>query len=181
MENHPEPTEWVELYGDALYSYAYYKTSDREQANDAIQETFLRGIRKLEGFENRSHIKTWLTGILKNVLHESNRRKNLENLTASSAREENNTLDLSDLKALAPDIAIERSEFWQAVDVCLAKMPPQMAKIFSDKEIEGRSTSEISSELEVTPNSVWVTLHRARLFLRKCLVLLGVCKNQDPS
>ena len=59
---------WVELYSDQLYTWAYYKTSDRETAGDLVQETFLAAVHSFEKFESRSEPKTWLFSLLKNKI-----------------------------------------------------------------------------------------------------------------
>lgn len=57
MKNEMETTEnatiksWVELYSDQLYTWAYFKTSDKETAEDLVQETFLAAVRSFQKFE----------------------------------------------------------------------------------------------------------------------------------
>ncbi len=59
---------WVGMYSDHLYSWAYYKTSNKETAEDLVQETFLAAVRSFEKFEGKSDPKTWLLSILKNKI-----------------------------------------------------------------------------------------------------------------
>ncbi|MDZ7646527.1 MAG: RNA polymerase sigma factor [Cytophagales bacterium] len=59
-------TQWVNQYGDALYSWAFHKTIDEAIAQDLVQETFIAAYQKLDTFKNASSPKTWLFGILKN-------------------------------------------------------------------------------------------------------------------
>ena len=53
-------TSWVEEYGDELYSWAYYKTSSNEIAEDLVQETFLSAHKNIASFKQESNPKTWL-------------------------------------------------------------------------------------------------------------------------
>jgi RNA polymerase sigma factor (sigma-70 family) len=55
---------WVALYTDALYEWAFYKLSDDEGAKDIVQETFITAFEKIDGFEGKSNPKTWLFSIL---------------------------------------------------------------------------------------------------------------------
>ena len=120
MATFPEPSEWVDRYGDALYSFAYFQTGDRSEAEDVVQETFLRGIRKLSTFEESSSLKTWLTGILKNVIRERARQKGREiGSLGGDATEVNAMLSIPELQALPPDQVVEKNEFWEAVNTCL--------------------------------------------------------------
>ena len=61
-----EVDQWVERYGDYLYRYALMRLRDPGTAEDAVQETFLAGIKHLEKFDGRVDVKYWLRGILKN-------------------------------------------------------------------------------------------------------------------
>jgi len=54
---------------------------------------------------------------------------------------------------------------------CLSRLPLKVAQSFVMREIDGVSSEEICKDLGVTPNNVWVMLHRARMALRRCLEL----------
>ncbi len=60
-----DPEQWVDLYGDYLFRYALMRLRDHEAARDAVQETFLAGIKSLDRFDGRVAFKFWLRGILK--------------------------------------------------------------------------------------------------------------------
>ena len=164
------PNEWVDRYGDALYSYAFSRTNDSNAASDAVQETFLRALRKLPSFENRSSLKTWLTGILKNVLFEYSRQIDKQHKKLTST--ENSPLSQSELQILSPDEAIQRSEFWEVVEHCLEKLPAKGARIFWESEVEHRPIKEIAQQLETSPNSISAQIYRARKFMRICMTSL---------
>ena len=55
-------------------------------------------------------------------------------------------------------------------------LKPDMAQVFSLREVAGLETEEICKELDITPTNCWVLLHRARLFMRQCLELNGFTK-----
>lgn len=166
----PDPETWVDLYGDALYSYAFFRTKNSEAASDAVQETFLRALRKQSTFEGRSSIKTWLTGILRNVLFEHSRQNHRKAATLTST--ESPPLTFSEILSLPPDEAIQRSEFWETLETCLARLPSTSAKIFWESEVEHRPAREIAAEHETSPNNISAQLYRARKLIRKCMTLL---------
>ncbi|HEU5238738.1 MAG TPA: sigma factor-like helix-turn-helix DNA-binding protein, partial [Pyrinomonadaceae bacterium] len=64
---------------------------------------------------------------------------------------------------------LESSEFWGTFDRCLKRLSPQMAAAFTLREIDGLSSEEICEILNVTPNNLWVILHRSRAKLRHFL------------
>lgn len=177
-KRHPGPSEWVETYSESLYSFAFFRTRSRDKAEDAVQETFFRGIRKFDTFEGKSTVKTWLTGILKNVLQERFREEKRKR--AEMQLFEPQGLNLMDLKVVSPDRAVEHAEFWDVVGSCLARLPKKTADIFWAKEVEGLSTAKIVADQGVTSSNVWVSMHRARSFLRGCLDLMfGRRKNKQ--
>lgn len=55
---------WVEAYSDKLYSWALYKTKNKETAEDLVQDTFVIAFQSFNKFEGKSDPKTWLYGIL---------------------------------------------------------------------------------------------------------------------
>ena len=59
---------WVNQYSDALFSWAYYKTSSKETAEDLVQDTFLAAYHKIDSFKGNSQPKTWLFSILNNKI-----------------------------------------------------------------------------------------------------------------
>ena len=67
-EKHRLISDWVQQYGDQLYSWAYYRTSDEALSADLVQETFLSAFQHYERFRASSSPKTWLFSILKNNL-----------------------------------------------------------------------------------------------------------------
>ncbi|MEM7385214.1 MAG: sigma-70 family RNA polymerase sigma factor [Verrucomicrobiota bacterium] len=176
---YPPPDEWVDRFGDSLYAFAFQKTADRHSAEEAVQETFLRGMKKLDSFEGRSSLKTWLTGILINVVRENSRLS--ERLSLIPISNEESPMTLKDLRQLPPDEAIERSEFWEMVDHCLEQLPVKTAGIFWDKEVEGKPTQEIAQEWNTTGNNIWVTLHRARKYMQECMAAAAEWfRGKDP-
>ena len=68
-----------------------------------------------------------------------------------------------------PDDATEQSEFWDVLQACLENVPEGAREAYIDREIHGQSTKEICDAQGITPNNLWVILHRVRKSLRKCL------------
>lgn len=63
-----DPTEWVDLYGDLLMSYAVARLRKQDLAEDMVQETFLAAWKRRQEFEQRSKFSTWLIAILRNKI-----------------------------------------------------------------------------------------------------------------
>ena len=59
---------WVDNYTDILFSFAFYKTGNREEAEDLVQDTFLSAYKSRETYNGSASEKTWLMAILKNKI-----------------------------------------------------------------------------------------------------------------
>jgi RNA polymerase sigma-70 factor (ECF subfamily) len=183
------PEAWVGLYGDLLFGYAYSRTKNRHMAEEVVQETFARGVRRISSFNKDSSVKTWLFGILRNVLRE-NARNTMS--TEVFEEEEGGGIDFASgaggigaLRSLSPIEAVQRLEFWEVVQSCLAHLPTKTAAVFWEKEVVGASTAAIADAEGITSGNVWVRLHRARGFLQECLAgmlkLGGAKKEKDNN
>jgi RNA polymerase sigma-70 factor (ECF subfamily) len=64
---------------------------------------------------------------------------------------------------------LESREFWEVLEHCLSQLPPQMSIAFTLREIDGLTSDEICEILSVSPNNLWVLLHRSRTKLRQLL------------
>lgn len=176
-----EPQDWVEKHGDYLYRSALLRVRNDTVAEEVVQETFLAALQAKERFAGQSSERTWLVGIMKHKIMDHFRR---------SAREQTDPVedvagrDLQDPfdeeghwrqgaagpKAWAdPSGALDRQQFWQALKVCLGKLPPRAANVFTLREIDDVPSEEICATMSISKANLWVMLHRARMQLRKCL------------
>lgn len=181
----PDPSDWVDRYGDALFRYAVIRVGNAETAKDLVQEAFLAAIQGRERFSGRSSPKTWLIGILKHKVVDHFRKTAREgggvDVNAEDAAFGPNgrwRTPPADWKT-DPDAALDRKEFWEALRSCLDRLPPRQAAAFSLRELEGLGTEEICQVFEVTATNVWVLLHRARMALRECLAAGGFSTREE--
>ncbi len=178
------PSAWVEAYGDALFRYAQLRVNNQALAEDLVQETFLAAIKGRAQFRGGSTVKTWLTGILKNKVIDHYRKKNrTESLQAAAAfyEKEEGELFSSDghwnyqsdrLPAdWSPEqvLKTDRREFMASFHACAAKLPERIRQVFILRELEGVSSPEICSQMQISQQNLWTILHRARMALRDCL------------
>lgn len=169
---------WVNLYSDSLYSWAFYKTSDKETAEDLVQETFLAAYQNFEKFGNKSEAKTWLFSILKNKIADHFRKsfRNSENATVSF----NNFFDRNGDWIIEqrpqnwePEEGhlLDNFDFQETLRNCLDKLPEQWNSSVTLKFMEEKESNEICQELSISTTNFWQIIHRAKLQLRKCLEL----------
>jgi RNA polymerase sigma-70 factor (TIGR02943 family) len=178
---------WVEEYADKMYSWAYYKTSSKETAEDLVQDTFLSAYTNLSGFKGESNPKTWLFSILNNKISDFYRKKLrtptiLEQLQSDQSADHifSVTFDNNDNweKEQKPqgwgkdeENMLDNNEFNDVLQECLKKLPAQWLSAVELKYIQGKKGEEICQELGIAATNYWQILHRAKLQLRKCLEL----------
>jgi RNA polymerase sigma-70 factor (ECF subfamily) len=68
-----------------------------------------------------------------------------------------------------PAEMLEQKQFWDVLKRCLGELPLRMAQVFTLREVDDVSSEEICTMLGITPNNLWVLLHRSRKHLRRCL------------
>jgi RNA polymerase sigma-70 factor (ECF subfamily) len=162
--------EFEQLYhrhGRRLFGLAWQITGRRADAEDAVQETFLRALRALGAYEERSRAGPWLTRILVNVVRERGRRH-----THYRERVEPDLVALAPPavdSAPTPDLAIEHSEKLRAVQIGLAGIPGTFREVLVLRHFEERSTAEVASILDLPEATVRTRLKRARDMLVRAL------------
>ena len=174
-----DPEKWLEEHGDYLTGYAVFRVRDQIAAEDLVQETFLAAFRGKERFQGKSSERTWLTAILKNKIYDYYKKRKREIPVSSLLPEDSG--DFFDDKTGwvfsenripewdAPEAAMDREAFYNILHQCLSKLPDSAAQIFISREMEEKSTEEVCEEMDITPNNLWVILHRTRRKLRSCL------------
>ncbi|HEX8920307.1 MAG TPA: RNA polymerase sigma factor [Pyrinomonadaceae bacterium] len=151
-----DETTFRELYRrhtPALYPLALRLTGGSEsEAQDAVQDTWLRACKTLSGFEWRSSFRTWLTGILINRARELNRERQRRN-------EEELLEDFSPPATVQPG---ERLDLEHAI----ARLPPGYRYVLVLHDVEGHTHEEISAQLEISVGTSKSQLYHARKALR---------------
>lgn len=176
---------WVDEYSSDMLSWAFYKTSNKEAAEDLVQETFISAFQAFHTFENKSKPKTWLFSILKNKVIDFH-RKNYKSTVVSADKisEEQSTFLFSYLfdgggewkKERQPKNRTEEAgelldnpEFNQVLITCIQKLPPLWHSAIQLKYLEEKDAGTICQELGVSTTNYWQIIHRAKLQLRECL------------
>ena len=177
------PQQWVTNHADYLYSYAFSRLSEEEQARDLVQETFLAGLEKLHAFEGKSNERTWLTSILKHKIVDVYRKKasGLRAVTETKDAEAAQT-DFFDAVTghwnqehfpheflRQPDGHLLTKEFNNILQQCLQRLPSLWMAVFTMKHLDEAPTGEICRDMKLTTSNFWVIIHRAKVNLRACL------------
>lgn len=158
-----------DLYADRVYRLAAGLLKDEVEADGVVQDTFLRLFERLESFEGRASLGTWLYRVAYNqAIDRLRRRRPTVSLERSGELGLEPPALLADWGAL-PEQALASTEMQAALDRALAALPEAYRAVFMLREIEGLSTEETAAVTGLSPGAVKVRLHRARLFLRERL------------
>ena len=162
----------VKRYDGRLLSIAQNVTHNREDAQDAVQEAFLKVFRRLTQFQEKSQFSTWLIRI---TVNESlmKLRKQRSNREVSIDEDFQNDVDMAPFDVVDwdpnPEELYAASELRDILKRTLQELQPGSRVVFVLRDIEGLSTDETAEVLELTPVAVKARLWRARLQLRERL------------
>ena len=168
---------WVELYADSLYSWTFHKTSNKETAEDLVQETFLAAVQSFEKYKGESNPKTWLFSILNHKIIDFYRKKSsnpitLENDNASVFFDnDEGWKDEKAPKDWQEDDAslLDNEDFNAVLQKCLDALPEKWSMSVKLKYLLGKDNEDICQELGITTTNFWQIVHRAKLQLRNCI------------
>jgi RNA polymerase sigma-70 factor (ECF subfamily) len=156
----------VERYSVRLFQLAYRMTGNQQDAEDIVQETFLKAFRQLTRFESRSAFGTWLHRIAANCAIDSLRRRRPDD---QSMECEPADPDVLPSLATGPDQSCFHSELRVTLEGALQRLTAMERASFVLRHYEGRSIEEISQILRVSPNSTKQGIFRAVQKLRRVL------------
>jgi RNA polymerase sigma-70 factor (ECF subfamily) len=154
-------------YNQRVFRAARSVLRDDAEAQDVVQETFVRAFRHLQDFEERSSVGTWLTRIAVNEAFSRLRRSRLfGSLDSETNQQEGGSYSVESNQPGPEDQASSR-ELRSVLIAAIDSLPEQLRTVFMLREIEGLSTLETSEVLQLSAEAVRVRFHRARLALRR--------------
>ncbi|MCB1070981.1 MAG: sigma-70 family RNA polymerase sigma factor [Verrucomicrobia bacterium] len=179
QHSRPDPETWVDEHGDYLYRVALVRLGSKADAEDAVQETLLAAVKGYDRYDGSSPIRAWLTGILKHKVVDHIRKAS--RMVSTDQFDDEGITDKFIFKAFGipernppdwgfdPRKSFEQKEFMEYLYDCMTELKGPLRQAFILRELEGISTEEICKEIGVTPNNLWVMLHRTRNQLKTCL------------
>ena len=163
-------SELVERHQDKAMTLAMRMLRNREDAEEAVQDAFVRAFRALERFEKRSRFATWLYRILYNVCSTALTKRG-EPLERSFPEwdDEGEEIEIPDFSAI-PDSVVEGEELRQHVVDAMNELPPIYSGITTMFYLDDLSYEEIAQITESPVGTVKARLFRARALLREAIV-----------
>lgn len=160
--------ELVDRHKDKAMTLAMRMLKNREDAEEALQDAFVRAFQALPRFEWKSSFSTWLYRIVYNVCASALARKG-EDLHRSL--DDEGEVDFPELPSdlLPPDAAYESTEFSLAVREEVNRLPAMYGSVFALFILKEMSYEEIVDVTGLSLSAVKVRLFRARALLREAL------------
>ena len=162
----------VEANYELVYRLAIRMLNDPQDAEDVLQETFLKALRGLNNFDGRSSLSTWLYRIATNEALMALRRRKPDMVSTDEPVEteegEQEPVQIVDW-GLLPEEELMSVEAQRYLSEAIDRLSPSLRAVFVLRDIQGLSTQETGEVLNLSETAVKTRLSRARLRLREDL------------
>ncbi|AKF92786.1 RNA polymerase sigma factor [Brevibacillus laterosporus] len=156
-----EIREIYRLYAKEVYQYLYYFTGNRNDAEDLTQEVFLRVIKSLSRFEQRSSMKTWILHIARYVAIDEYRKNRLQTVFGGTL------LKLLPSSVGLPEKELQDKEQRTHFEQAMLSLKPKYRNVIILRGIREYSVKETADILGCSEAKVKVDFHRAMKMLRE--------------
>jgi RNA polymerase sigma-70 factor (ECF subfamily) len=156
-------------YNQCLYRVARSILRNDAEAEDVMQDAYVRAYRYLHQFAGRSAFSTWLTRI---AVHEALERLRLRNRNQQIDEAEESGELIMNIAETSPDPEQRAStaELTQLLEEAVLGLPEQYRAVVMLRDVEELSTSETAAALDLTEQNVKVRLHRGHAMVRGWLL-----------
>ncbi len=163
----------VDAYSIHIYRLALRMLSNPQDAEDVLQETFLKAMRALPNFEGRSSLSTWLYRIAVNEALMLVRKRKPEVSLAPPTEDEDDEDDGAEMQIVdwghLPETELLSGESKRHIDQAVESLPQRLRVVFLLRDVEGLSIEDTAATLGISQAAVKTRLLRARLQLRDSL------------
>ena len=152
-------------YNQRLYRVARAILHDDAEAEDVMQDAYVRAYQNLHQFAGRAPFSAWLTSV---AVHEAIRRLHLRNRNLQLDDTEHNGEPVMNMVETSPDPekSASAAELSQLLEQALLGLPEQYRTVVMLRDVEEMSTSETAAALDLTEDNVKVRLHRGHAMMR---------------
>jgi RNA polymerase sigma-70 factor (ECF subfamily) len=162
----------VQAHYELIYRLAIKMLGNPQDAEDVLQETFIKAYKHVKDFDGRSSLSTWLYRIATNEALMFLRRRTLQIFSLDETIQgddyEIEPLQITDWCCL-PEQELMSDEAQQYLDLAISKLPVGLRLVFVLRDIQGLSTRQTGEVLDLTDTAVKTRLSRARMQLRNDL------------
>jgi len=176
QEGNPHAFELLfEKYRIPLFNFIYRMLSARrEEAEDLLQEIFLKVIRARELYEPRARFSTWLFAITRNhclnFLRSRRYLRQEHSVSSDDCCDEFESTAAETVSGNAgPAEQMEEKEFLELIECAIHRLPDSLREVFLLHSVEGFEHKEVAEILRMNPATVRTNYRRARIALRRTL------------
>ena len=165
---------WYGADAQKLFCTVRRITRNHEDAEDAVQDAFLRAFLHLQSFDGRSTFSTWLTRIgINSALMILRKRRNSREVPAQSSNESDALWEITD-SAPDPEKQYVEKERARLVRKAITNLRPSIRRPLELHQLQGYSLEEMAAEIGVSVPAAKGRLHHARAALRKSRVMRDI-------
>jgi RNA polymerase sigma-70 factor (ECF subfamily) len=161
---------------DSAYNLARWLTRNAHDAEDAVQEAYLRAFRFFDGFRG-DNARAWLLKIVRNTCHTRRHQNHAQQLTTTFDEELHTDLTESQ----SPEKLLLRNADHELLQQALEELPPAFREVLVLLELEGLAYKEIADVVGVPIGTVMSRLARARCRLRESVIRLSTNQHQNVA
>ena len=157
-------------YAEMVFRVCYRILQDEQEAEDAMQETFLTVYRSIDNFRGDAKLSSWLYRVATNKalsMLRTQKRKQGQNVPLET--DEGDELPVADAYAIVPEEFLLRQESAELLQRGLEAMSPKLRAALALYEIEGLSMKETAEALGISESAAKLRVHRGRQFLQTYL------------
>jgi RNA polymerase sigma-70 factor (ECF subfamily) len=163
----------MQRYNRRLYRVARGVVRDDSEAEDVLQEAYLRAFSGLADFRGDSSLSTWLTRIVLNQALQRLRRRNdvpVSDIDQDAERRGAEVIPFpASQSTIDPERAMAQQQLCQLVERAIDELPCEFRTVLMARVIEGMSVEETAAAFDLQPETVKTRLHRARRLLKEAL------------
>ena len=154
-----------------LYRTAWSILKDRSEAEEAVQDGYMKAFNAIKTFVGTSSLSTWLTRIVVNEAldrrRRAQRRSRMLNQESVVVLEEYREKLMAGSASQSPEMALMRRQIAKLLEAAIARLPDTFRPVFVLREIEGLSVEDTAEALQIPEETVKTRLFRARRRLQK--------------
>ncbi len=156
---------FVDTYQDMAMTIAFRICRNKQDAEDIVQNAFVRAYNSLNSYRSKSKFSTWFYRIVYNTA--------ISQITKFQSKVEQDTLgkvenELSSLESI-PSLPIEQQEQSDIITLAIDQLPKDEAVILTLYYLEEHSIKEVAKIMSLTESNIKVKLHRARQKMQESL------------
>lgn len=173
----------MERHNRRLYRVARSMLQDDAEAEDTVQEAYLRAFAALSDFRGEASLATWLTRITVNeALGRKRKQRPTVELEAVDAIQEHTAEIIHFPTMTDPERSAAQHEIRRLLEASIDRLPEVFRLVFVMRDVEEFSIEETAALLNIRPETVKTRLHRARRMLRETLdqQLVATLKDTFP-